>query len=116
MNKKVVQVTMSVTLGFFLLVLADLIPFWMPMGNIFALLLVTVLLMAWACIILVEQVSDEREVYLKMMAGRVAYLSGMAVLLTALLVQGLSETIDPWIPVALATMVVSKLLTRIYLE
>ncbi len=117
MNKSHLHVVVAVLLAFFLLVLADLVPFWMPMmGEMMALLLVVVLLIIWAGFVLQEVAHDEREVLLKMKSGRVAYLSGLGVLTLALVVQGLSEMIDPWIAIALATMVISKLLTRFYLE
>ena len=117
MNKSHLHVVVAVLLAFFLLVLADLVPFWMPMmGEMMALLLVVVLLIIWAGFVLQEVTHDEREVLLKMKSGRVAYLSGLGVLTLALVVQGLSEMIDPWIAIALAVMVISKLLTRFYLE
>lgn len=117
MNKSFLQIAVAGLLAFFLLVLADLVPFWMPMmGELMALLLVVVLLLIWAGFVLKEVAHDEREVLLKMKSGRVAYLSGLGVLTLGLIVQGLNEMIDPWIAIALAVMVVSKLLTRFYLE
>lgn len=117
MNKKILSSTVAGLIAFFLLVLADLVPFWMPMmGEMVVLLAVTMLLMVWAGFVLQENAADEREVLLKMHAGRVAYLSGLAFLMLALLVQGIESRIDPWIAGALAVMVVSKLLTRLYLD
>ncbi|HMO77579.1 MAG TPA: hypothetical protein PKA42_00285 [Candidatus Paceibacterota bacterium] len=117
MNKTYLPVVVAILLAFFLLVLADLVPFWMPMmGEMMALLLVVVLLIIWVGFVLQEVTHDEREVLLKMKSGRVAYLSGLGVLTLGLVVQGFSEAIDPWIAIALATMVISKLLTRLYLE
>ena len=107
----------AVVLAFFLLTLADLVPFWMPMmGEMTVLLLVVVLLLVWAGFVLQENAHDEREVLLKMKSGRVAYLSGLGVLMLALVVQGMNHAIDPWIAVALAVMVVTKLFTRLYEE
>jgi hypothetical protein len=34
----------------------------------------------------------------------------------ALIVQGMNHAIDPWIAIALAVMVVAKLITRLYEE
>ncbi len=113
MNKKHFHVVIAALLAFFLLTLADLIPFWMPMmGEMTALLVVVVLLLVWSGFVMQEVAHDEREVLLKMRSGRVAYLSGLGVLMVALIVQGLSHAIDPWIAVALAVMVVAKLVTR----
>jgi hypothetical protein len=117
MNKMYLHIIVAVALTFFLCVLADLVPFWMPMmGEMTVLLIASVLLVLWAGFVMQETAHDEREVVLKMKAGRVAYLSGLGVLMVALITQGLSHTIDPWIAGALAVMVVSKLLTRLYLE
>ncbi len=114
---KIIQISVVVLLTFLLLVLADLVPFWMPMmGEMIALMLVVVLLVVWAGFVMQEQTHDEREVLLKMKSGRVAYLSGLGVLLMALLVQGFAHTIDPWIAITLAVMVVVKLLARLYEE
>lgn len=117
MNKKYLHIVVAVVLAFFLLTLADLVPFWMPMmGELMALLVVVILLLVWSGFVLQETAHDEREVILKMKSGRVAYLSGLGVLMVALVVQGLQHIIDPWIAIALAVMVLSKLCTRIYEE
>lgn len=117
MNKSHLHIFVGLILSFFLLTLADLVPFWMPMmGELVALLLVVVLLLIWAGFVMQEQTNDEREIVLKMKAGRVAYLSGMFVLMIGLIVQGMAEAIDPWIAVALAVMVLAKLATRYFCD
>jgi hypothetical protein len=117
MKNNYIQISIAVILTFFLAALADLVPFWMPeMAEMIALLIVVVLLTIWAGFIMYEHAEDERELIHTMHAGRVAYLSGIAILTLALLVQGFSHAIDPWIPVALAVMVLSKLTARLYLE
>ena len=117
MNKTHLHVIVGLVLAFFLLTLADLVPFWMPMmGEMLALLIVAVLMLIWAGFVMQEVAHDEREVLLKLKSGRVAYLSGLGVLLLALIVQGLGHAIDPWIAVALAVMVLSKLFTRLFVE
>lgn len=117
MNKNYLHIIVAAVLAFFLLTLADLVPFWMPMmGEMTALLLVVILLLVWAGFVMQETAHDEREVVLKMKSGRVAYLSGLGVLMLALIVQGFAHAIDPWIAIALAVMVVSKLVSRLYLE
>jgi hypothetical protein len=117
MNKNYLHSGVAIVLAFFLLTLADLVPFWMPMmGEMTALLLVVILLLVWAGFVMQETAHDEREVLLKMKSGRVAYLSGLGVLMVALVVQGFAHAIDPWIAIALAVMVVAKLVTRLYEE
>jgi hypothetical protein len=117
MNKNHLHILVAVVLAFFLLTLADLIPFWMPMmGEMIALLIVSLLMLVWAGFVMKETAHDEREVLLKMKSGRIAYLSGLGVLMVALIVQGFTHAIDPWIAVALAVMVLAKLFTRLYEE
>lgn len=117
MNKNYLHITVGLVLAFFLLTLADLVPFWMPMmGEMIALLIVSLLMLTWVGFVMKEVAHDEREVLLKMKSGRLAYLSGLAVLMLALIVQGFTHAIDPWIAIALAVMVVSKLFSRLYLE
>jgi hypothetical protein len=117
MNNRYLHIVVALVLGFFLLALADLLPFWMPnMNEMIVLLLVTVLTLLWGAFIMLEQAVDEREVMLRMHAGRVAYLSGIGVLIIALVVEGLSHAIDPWIPVALGVMVLTKLGARLFLD
>lgn len=117
MNKKYLHILVAGVLAFFLLTLADLVPFWMPMmGEMMVLLLVVILLLVWAGFVMQETAHDEREVLLKMKSGRVAYLSGLGVLMLALVMQGIQHAIDPWIAVTLAVMVITKLVTRLYEE
>lgn len=117
MHKKVIQSSVAFVVIFFLLVLADLVPFWMPMmGEMIALLLVTICLLLWVAFVLSEEVVDEREVVQAMKSGRVAYVAGLLILLCALVVQVFAHAVDPWLPVALAVMVGSKVIARFYLE
>jgi len=113
MNKNYLHIAVAVALSFFLMVCSDLVPFWMPMmTEMTALVIASFLLLVWAGFVLQETAHDEREVLLKMKAGRVAYLSGLGVLMVALIVQGFHHAIDPWISIALSVMVLAKLLTR----
>ncbi len=96
MFKSFLFTALALVITFFLLALADFIPFWMPMmGEMVALVMVTVLLLVWAGLIVSETASDEREVHIKSQSGRVAYVAGMLVLILALTIQGLAHTIDP---------------------
>jgi uncharacterized membrane protein (UPF0182 family) len=113
----IIPTVVALLIGFFAFALADLIPFWMPMmGEMVALVIVTVLLMVWMGFIMFEHTADEREAVLKYQSGRLAYLAGLSVLLIALLVQGFTHAIDPFVPLALAVMVIVKQLSRLYLE
>ncbi len=114
---KLIPTTVAITWCFLLVVLSDLVPFWMPMmGEMVALLIVVVLLLIWGGYVMQEDACDEREVELKMRSRRVAYLGALSFLMLALIVQGLNHAIDPWIAGALAVMVGAKLLARLYIE
>ena len=97
--------------------LTDPFMYWMPERvRLLILVGVTVLLCALFGFALRERASDEREAMHRMLAGRIAYLSGIAVLTVALLVQGLSHRVDPWIGAALAAMVLGKLVAHLYID
>jgi hypothetical protein len=117
MNVRYIQVVVAGVIVFFLLALGDYLPFWMPnMNEMLVLLVVTLLMLTWAGFVMFEKAVDEREVMLRMHAGRIAYLSGIAVLLLALIVQGFAHAIDPWIMLALGVMVVTKLGARLFFD
>ncbi len=98
-----------------LVILTDPFMLWMPpMAAMLALLCATALVCAWAGFVLYEKPGDEREREHRMHADRFAYLFGIAILTTALVVQGLSHHIDLWVALALGSMVVAKLAARIY--
>ena len=115
MKNNTIKIGVALVLVFFLATLADLVPFWMTkMNEMILLLIVSVLLLVWVGFVMFEQVGDEREVVHRMNAGRVAYLSGIGVLTLGLIVQGFHHAIDPWVAIALAVMVVSKLSAYLY--
>ena len=117
MQKEIIHTGIALVVIFFLVVLADLVPFWMPMmGEMVVLLIVTVCLLVWVAFIFAERAADEREVVLVMKSGRVAYVAGLLVLLLALILQVFSHAVDPWVPITLAVMVGSKVISRLYFE
>lgn len=98
-----------------LLLLTDPFMYWMPETMVMVVLVVvTALLSVWVGFVVSERAADEREAEHRMFAGRIAYLSGIAILALALLVQGLAHAIDPWIAAALAVMIISKLVAHYY--
>ena len=85
-------------------------------GSLYtSLLLVAAALVAvYAGLILAERGGDERDAAHRSIAGRVGYLVGIFTLAAALLVQGLSHAIDPWIASALSAMIVAKVAARAF--
>lgn len=68
----------------------------------------------FAIFILREKVQDEREALHRMLAGRVAFLTGSALLTIGIVVQSLQDAVDVWLVIVLVAMVLSKLATRLY--
>ncbi len=91
--------------------------FWMPdmvhESMLGALLVVFAVLAAF---VVRERAVDEREVQLRMLGGRVGYLAGAAVLVLAILTEGLHATIDPWLIFALLAMLLGKLCSHFYTD
>ena len=61
-----------------------------------------------------EKSSDERELVHVLTAGRISYLVGVGTLIFGIIIQALKHEIDPWLVIVLCSMVVAKLLSRIY--
>lgn len=97
-----------------LVLLSDLTPWMPPMGAMVALLVAAVLLVLFAGFVMQENGGDERDLLHRLNAGRIAYLSGIGVLTTALVVQGFQHAIDPWVLFALGAMVVAKAVAHYY--
>jgi hypothetical protein len=108
---------LTIALLVILLLLSDVLPFWMPdMMGMIVLVVLAVLMLVWIGFVLRENGGDERDMEHRMYAGRAAYLSGIAVLTLALLIQGFAHAVDPWIPAALDVMLLAKLFSRFYLD
>jgi len=111
----------ELSIGIILLILLLLIlnPFhlWMPSMVIDVVL---VLLLAvfgiFSVYLLQEKVADEREDSHRMLSGRYAFLSGSAVLIIGIVVQGFMGKTDPWLFIALVVMVIVKMATRMYTD
>lgn len=117
MNNNLIHIILAIVLIVLLILLSDTFMFWMPpLAAMLVILLVAVVMCVWAGFVMKEGAGDEREKIHRMDAGRIAYLSGSAILTIALVVQGIKHEIDPWITLALGVMVVSKLVSRIYFE
>ncbi|MDE2079042.1 MAG: hypothetical protein KGI73_01505 [Patescibacteria group bacterium] len=86
---------------------------WMPTPTQMVVVLVAAILaVVYGGFVLKEQTGDERETLHRMLAGRAAFLTAMATLTLALIYQGLTHAIDPWIPLALALTILAKLAAR----
>lgn len=116
MKNNKLQTLLVIVLVVLLVLLTDPFMFWMPEAALmFVLVGAAVLLSLWVGLVAHEKAVDEREVIHRMNAGRIAYLLGISFLTLALLIQGFSHTIDPWIPLTIGIMVLSKLVAHTYL-
>lgn len=92
-------------------------PFHMWMPDMMHIVVFAALLVAFgvfASFILREKVEDERDSVHRGLAGRSAFLFGSAMLLIGILQQGLHGSVDPWLIATLVSMVVVKIITRMY--
>jgi peptidoglycan/LPS O-acetylase OafA/YrhL len=69
---------------------------------------------AFAAFVLQEQRGDEREEMHRQSSGRIAFLSGALILVVGIIYQGFRAAVDPWLVIALAAMLVMKILARCY--
>ncbi len=118
MTKNNVQLLIAVVLIALLIALINpLHVLAMPsMFLVGTLSIIAVLFCIFVAFILSEEAKDEREESHRTLSGRAGFLSGASVLTLALLYQGLTNMIDPWIPAALALMIAAKVLARWYAE
>jgi hypothetical protein len=114
---KLLEIILAVILIALLFYIGNPFTLWMPsMVLISGLVVVAALMFVWGGVIVSENAEDEREESNRSMAGRAAYLSAAAVLTIALVFQGFTHTIDFWIPLTLAVMIIAKIIARWYVE
>jgi hypothetical protein len=117
MKNNLIQIGIPILTVVSLLLLTDPFMYLMPpMGVMIALVSATVLLVVWSGFVMFESAVDEREALHRMYAGRAAYLAGIAILTAALLFQGLTDSIDPWLAASLGVMVLVKMGARLFYE
>ena len=89
--------------------------FWMPTTLLMMMVLGLVVVFAlFASFVWRENHRDEREGLHKMMAGRIAYLTGTALLTLGIIVQSFKHELDPWLVFILAGMIVAKIISLTY--
>ena len=100
-----------------LLVGALLNPFnWFMSGPVVMMLILSlvVVFILFTAFIWKERARDERELWHRTIAGRVAFLSGTAVLILGIIIQGLNHNVDVWLVLTLTVMIFAKIITSIY--
>ena len=111
--------TYETIISLVLLVLAVLLlnpfGFWMPDMMLMSILaLVVVVFAIFATFLMKERAFDEREASHRMLAGRVAFLSGSLVITLGIIFQSLKHEVDPSLVITLFVIILSKFIARIY--
>lgn len=102
-----------------LLVLAVLLlnPFkwFMPSSMVMTIIVgLAVAFILFSTFIWKEKARDERELLHRTASGRIAFLSGVLVLVIGVIVEGLKHEVDIWLVLALTVMIMAKVITSIY--
>lgn len=114
-NNLKIEVAISFVLVVLTILLLNPMHFWMPnMIHMLMLALTLVMFALFAIFILREKIQDERDSVHRMLSGRAAFLTGSTLLTIGIVVQSLRDSVDVWLVVVLVSMVLSKLVTRIY--
>ena len=114
-NNLLQEIFVSLALIVLLILFLNPFGFWMP--NILLMMMVlglVVVFSVFASFIWRENARDEREGLHKMMAGRVAFLAGTAVLVTGIIVQSFKHELDFWLVFTLGIMILAKIIGLIY--
>ena|SRR3989344_4506289 len=61
-----------------------------------------------------EKVQDERDSMLRMMADRIGFLTGSAMLIIGIVIESLRHQLSDWLLIALASMIIAKISGIIY--
>ena len=114
-NNLLQEVSISGILIVLLVLFLNPFDFWMPTALLMMMVLGLVVVFAlFASFFWRENHRDEREGFHKVMAGRVAFLVGTALLTLGIIVQSFSHDLDPWLVFVLSGMVAAKAIALIY--
>jgi peptidoglycan/LPS O-acetylase OafA/YrhL len=108
---------LSVSIILLILLFAVFNPWQIAMpGYVVMCLLLAVLLLfiGFAVFLWREGRGDERENLHRMVADRIAFLTGSALLVAGIIAEELSRALDPWIIGVLAVMILAKMIGLIY--
>jgi len=116
-NNLLQEISISVILIILLVLFLNPLGFWMPSTLLMMMVLGLVLVFAlFASFVWRENHRDEREGLHKMMAGRIAFLVGTALLTLGIIIQSFNHDLDPWLVFTLAGMIAAKVIGLIYVR
>ena len=114
-NNYLKEAALSLILIVFALLLVNPFMFWMPTAfTMAAVAIFAIIFFIFASLIWKESSGDEREDINRLMAGRVAFLTGSGMLVVAIIVQSFTHSIDPWLVASLTIMVLAKVIALAY--
>lgn len=115
MKNNIVETIITLCLILLTVLLLNPFHFWMPDMVVMVVLACSLVLFAvFASYILREKIVDERDVLHSNLAGRNAFLAGSAILMVGIVIEGHSHNVDPWLVIGLITMIITKIVTRIW--
>jgi hypothetical protein len=102
----------EIAIAVLLIILAALLwnPYWMPMGLLYAVLVCFILVFgSFAAFIWREKGGDERDVLIRHIASRFAYLAGALVMAVGVIYEVLVQhSVDPWLVIAFIVTILGK--------
>ena len=102
----------EIVIALLLIALASLLwnPYWMPMGVLYAVLVCFIVVFgSFAAFIWRENGGDERDVLIRHVAARFAYLSGALVMAVGIVYEAfVLHAVDAWLAVAFIVTVLAK--------
>lgn len=109
----------EIVVSFVLIILLVLFinPFGLFMPTTLLMMLIVGFLIVFgifASFIFRENAKDERESFHRMLAGRVAFLTGSGSLVLGIVIQSLNHNLDLWLVFALGAMILAKIIGLIY--
>lgn len=88
---------------------------FMPEPMVMMMILAAVVVFAlFASFVWKEKARDEREQLHRTFSGRIAFLSGTAVLVLGIIIEGLNHKVDVWLVLTLTVMIFAKIIASIY--
>src|SRR3989338_9664086 len=110
-NNLLQEISISGILIILLVLFINPFGFWMQTALLMMMVLGLVVVFAlFTSFVWRENHKDEREGFHKMMAGRIAYLTGTALLTLGIIVQSFGHEIDSWLLLILGAMILAKII------
>ncbi|USN53072.1 MAG: hypothetical protein H6760_02745 [Candidatus Nomurabacteria bacterium] len=113
------RATLILAIIIILLSLGLLNPFdwWMPSTLEMSFIVILALIgFAYAAFFWKERPRDEREEHVQRKAGRSAFLAGILIGITGIIVQGLQHALDAWLIATVAVMLLAKIIATLQQE